>query len=140
MDVVTEKKCSVCKKDVANLPRKKDKNGKYWCVECDAQVREAASKVPSSSKQRIAGPSATCPDCGKSFPKSTLKPVEGVELCERCAYVRHLEGKASGKANKAKAKAGADPDARKRMQRLIGAAVLIAIFAVIFNWERIVGR
>ena len=137
MAVATEiKKCCVCGKDLSGQPRKKDKNGKYWCMACDAQSKDASSPA---GKSRVAGPSAACPDCGKSFPKSSLKDVGGVACCERCAYVRTLEGKAHGKGQRARV-AASDPDARKRLVTLVVVAGSIGAFAAYWNWGAIFGR
>lgn len=88
------KTCAACAKDVSNLPRTKDGQGRYFCKPCmeklKSKVAQAAKPVEQDavmSKLLADSPSVElCPNCGGGIQSSA-------KICIRCGY-----NKETGKA------------------------------------------
>ncbi len=73
----TKKTCCICGKDVTGRKRMKDREGKYFCIECG---------TADSAKKRITR--TPCGGCEKHFPISDMYKMGGVYLCNNCRVAK----------------------------------------------------
>lgn len=93
------KVCAACSKDVTNLPRTKDGQGRYFCKPCVDKLKAKSAKAPAQAetpedtdvmaKLLASSPGVElCPNCGGGI-------NVGAKICVRCGF-----NKESGKAMK----------------------------------------
>jgi len=88
------KVCAACAKDVTNLPRTKDAQGRYFCKDCLAKLKTKANQAAKPAEQDAVmskllsdSPSVElCPNCGGGIQSNA-------KICIRCGY-----NKETGKA------------------------------------------
>jgi hypothetical protein len=126
------KVCFVCGIDLSGKPRRKDEQGRYWCLPC-ARGTEAQNTV----KDKKAGRSQ-CPDCGQSLPTSVMIKVEdGLLVCEPCRNVREQERQKALARREESARGGEEE--RKQSSRLVYLLIVaggLAVFTVYWNFMR----
>jgi len=72
------KSCCICGLDVSRVERRRDLDGRYWCVHCAAL----------DARQKAPGAKDICPDCGAIAP---LVDDEDDKVCGDCKKIRDQE-------------------------------------------------
>ena len=115
------KVCCVCGMNLEGKPRRKDKEGKYWCNEC--------ADYDSAQKRLTSG--TVCSDCGRSFGKSMITEVEGRPVCRTCAIDREMQAKET-KRRLANPTRYRNPDSQKRKKLIVIAVVAVLVLIALY--------
>jgi len=118
------KACCVCGVDLEGKPRRKDKEGKYWCNEC--------ADYDSAQKRLTSG--TVCADCGNSFSKSMITEVEGKKICRTCAIDREMQKKETKErlANAKYLRSSNQEESRKKKLMIIIGVLGVLILLVLY--------
>ena len=108
----TAKRCVNCNKDVTSDKRMKDSSGKYWCVKCGEADRAKKGQT-----------GVACGNCGDRFPEAKLTRFGKDKVCPAC-YRKGTKGGSGGGSG------SADPDAKKRMVKMLAIMGVLAAGAV----------
>jgi len=120
------KVCCVCGRNVSGRIRFKDKQGRYWCSDCNAGDK---LPVPPAIKNHEA--TSACGDCGKVMPPTELSDYHGMKLCDVCRGKHQWRAKRAEERMASVARGEAIKQSRKRqvMVALGVAAILLACWA-----------
>jgi hypothetical protein len=113
--------CCICGADVTGKRRYKDREGRYFCPDCnmlDAERKEAAPPPPS-----------VCGECQKTFPREELAEENGQLICEPCRTEKIAREKRE-RARIAAAEAEAEL-MEKRKKVLIAVSIAMAVLLVV---------
>lgn len=112
--------CCICGADVTGKRRYKDKQGRYYCPDCNLIDTERQPPAPP--------PPSVCVDCQKTFPREQLAEENGQLICETCRNERIAREKRE-RARIAAAQAEAEL-MEKRKKALIAVTILVALVIV----------